>query len=79
MDMMSATETSTVDKLRLGLLYALRYETSADIPKLKSLMVDGGVPRPQVDLIDKLIAYSGQVWSWLFSIIHAHMSFYYYY
>lgn len=59
--MMNTVEISSVDKLRLGLLYALRYETSADLPKLKSLMVDGGVPRPQVDLIDKLILYAGQV------------------
>jgi hypothetical protein len=58
---MLASDISVVDKLRLGLLYALRYESSADMPWLKERMVEGGVPHSQVDLVDKLIKYAGQV------------------
>mmetsp|Transcript_4617 Transcript_4617/g.5933 ORF Transcript_4617/g.5933 Transcript_4617/m.5933 type:complete len:336 (-) Transcript_4617:131-1138(-) len=57
---MMGSDISFVDKLRLGLLYTLRFETSADLPRLKALMIEGGVPKPQVDLIDKLILYAGQ-------------------
>lgn len=60
-DMLKAPEISAVDKLRLGLLYALRYETSSDLVALKNMMVAGGVPRAQVDLVDKMLLYAGQV------------------
>jgi len=60
LDMLAAPAISAVDKLRLGLLYALHYETSADLPQLKERMVDGGVPREQVELLDKMIQYAGQ-------------------
>mmetsp|Transcript_40702 Transcript_40702/g.91505 ORF Transcript_40702/g.91505 Transcript_40702/m.91505 type:complete len:318 (-) Transcript_40702:204-1157(-) len=58
--MLAAPEVSPVDKLRLGLLYALRYETSADLGRLKDLMVHGGVPQAQVALVDKILLYAGQ-------------------
>ena len=61
--MLASPDISAVDKLRLGLLYALRYESTADLPRLKDRMVEGGVPSAQVDLIDKLLQYAGQV-SW---------------
>jgi hypothetical protein len=61
LDMLASAAISAVDKLRLGLLYALHYESSADIPRLKESMVEGGVPRAQVELLDKMIQYAGQV------------------
>jgi len=59
-EMLASPEISTVDKLRLGLLYALRFETSADLPLLKERMIEGGVPRVQVTLLDKMLQYAGQ-------------------
>lgn len=59
-EMLASLEISTVDKLRLGLLYALRFEASADLPLLKERMVEGGVPRVQVTLLDKMLQYAGQ-------------------
>lgn len=59
--MLSSADISTVDKLRLGLLYVLRYETSANLPQLKETMVEGGVPRAQVELLEKLLQYAGEV------------------
>lgn len=58
--MLASPEISAVDKLRLGLLYALRYEASADLARLKDRMVEGGVPRAQVTLLDKMLQYAGQ-------------------
>jgi hypothetical protein len=58
--MLASPEISAVDKLRLGLLYALRCEASADLAKLKDRMVEGGVPRAQVTLLDKMLQYAGQ-------------------
>ena len=59
--MIMSPEINAVDKLRLGLLYSLRYEASADIPRLKERLVEGGVPSAQVEIIDKMIQYAGQV------------------
>lgn len=47
------------DKLRLGLLYALRYEVSANLHMLKSAMTKGGVPGDMVSLIDVMLRYAG--------------------
>lgn len=59
-DMFDRKEVSPVDKLRLGLLYALRYETQADIPRLKERMIENGVPPSQTKLLDKIVRYAGQ-------------------
>eukprot|EP00594_Rhizosolenia_setigera_P018481 CAMPEP_0178977588 /NCGR_PEP_ID=MMETSP0789-20121207/24584_1 /TAXON_ID=3005 /ORGANISM="Rhizosolenia setigera, Strain CCMP 1694" /LENGTH=451 /DNA_ID=CAMNT_0020667027 /DNA_START=152 /DNA_END=1510 /DNA_ORIENTATION=- len=47
------------DKLRLGLLYALRYENTGNIPKIKEYMRQGGVPDDMVLLLDILLRYAG--------------------
>jgi vacuolar protein sorting-associated protein 45 len=47
------------DKLRLGLLYALRYETSANLHMLQSAMSKGGVPPDMVSLVNVMLRYGG--------------------
>ena len=49
----------TPDKLRLGLLYALRYEHSGNINKVKKEMMNGGVSSDMVSLVDKVLQYAG--------------------
>ena len=50
------------DKLRLGMLYALRYETATPnnaIPAVKEAMKRGGVPPDNVALVDAILRYAG--------------------
>ena len=47
------------DKLRLGLLFALRYEQSGNIHMLQSAMNKGGVPPDMVDLVNVMLRYGG--------------------
>ena len=47
------------DKLRLGLLYALRYETSGNINRVKTAMGKGGCTPEMVELIDSMLRYAG--------------------
>jgi len=57
----SATTVKIPDKLRLGMLYALRYENAAQsaIPAVKEAMRRGGVPPDSVDLVDAVLRYAG--------------------
>jgi vacuolar protein sorting-associated protein 45 len=48
------------DKLRLGLLYALRYETTGNLHMVQSAMTKNGVPAEMVQLIPLLLRYGGQ-------------------
>ena len=59
-EMFDRKEVSPIDKLRLGLLYALRYETQADTLRLKERMIESGVPPSQAKLVDKIVRYAGQ-------------------
>ena len=47
------------DKLRLGLLFALRYEQSGNIHMLQSAMNKGGVPPDMVELVNVMLRYGG--------------------
>jgi len=47
------------DKLRLGLLYALRYETSGNINMVQQAMKKGGVPPDMVNLVSVMLRYGG--------------------
>jgi vacuolar protein sorting-associated protein 45 len=49
------------DKLRLGLLYALRYESSANMHMLQQAMAKGGVPPDMVSLVATLLRYGGSL------------------
>ena len=54
------SSTKAADKLRLGLLYALRYEGTADLETLKRELIDGGVPHAKADLVDALLLRCGK-------------------
>ena len=63
-ELMSKLDSATVkipDKLRLGMLYALRYEnaTTNAIPAVKEAMKRGGVPPDHVALVDAILRYAG--------------------
>lgn len=47
------------DKLRLGLLYSLRYEVSGNIHMVQSAMAKGGVPPHMVNLVSVMLRYAG--------------------
>ena len=49
----------TPDKLRLGLLYALRYEHSGNLHVVKNRMKKGGVSSDMMSLMDKVLQYAG--------------------
>jgi vacuolar protein sorting-associated protein 45 len=59
MDKLGSNAVKVPDKLRLGLLYALRYETSANIHMVQSAMGKGGVPQDMVDLVNVMLRYGG--------------------
>ena len=48
------------DKLRLGLLYALRYETSGNINMVQQAMKKGGVPPDMVIFVSFMLRYGGR-------------------
>lgn len=50
----------SADKLRLALLYVLRYEDNANIPALKQELIDGGVNEEKVKLIDLILLKAGK-------------------
>ena len=70
-ELMSKLDSRTVkipDKLRLGMLYALRYEkpsaaaqggVPSAIPAVKEAMKRGGVPHDGVALVDAILKYAG--------------------
>ena len=61
MEKIRGTEFKAADKLRLALLYALRYEDTADISSLKRELLDAGVSQQKVQLIDAILRHGGKV------------------
>mmetsp|Transcript_23098 Transcript_23098/g.32544 ORF Transcript_23098/g.32544 Transcript_23098/m.32544 type:complete len:585 (+) Transcript_23098:177-1931(+) len=59
MDKLQSSHIQIPDKLRLGLLFALRYEHSANLHKVRAEMKKGGVSEHSISLIDTLIQYAG--------------------
>jgi vacuolar protein sorting-associated protein 45 len=59
MDKLDSPTIKMPDKLRLGLLYALRYETSGNLHMVQQAMKKGGVPSDMVDLIGVMLRYGG--------------------
>jgi vacuolar protein sorting-associated protein 45 len=59
MEKLSSDSVKIPDKLRLGLLYALRYEVSGNIHMVQSAMGKGGVPPDMVDLVKIMLRYGG--------------------
>jgi vacuolar protein sorting-associated protein 45 len=59
LDKLTSPTIKVPDKLRLGLLYALRYETSANLHMLQQVMSKGGVPADMMSLIPTMLRYGG--------------------
>jgi len=59
LEKLSSPHVKEPDKLRLGLLYSIRYENDGFITKVKDAMLTGGVSRENVQLVDILLRYSG--------------------
>jgi vacuolar protein sorting-associated protein 45 len=61
-ELMEKLDSPTIkipDKLRLGLLYALRYETSGNLHMVQQAMKKGGVPPDMVNLVNVMLRYAG--------------------
>ena len=50
---------SKIDKVKLVLIYSLRYEGDDRIQTLKNMLGENGIPSEQIRLIDSLINYAG--------------------
>jgi len=59
MEKLGSPSVKIPDKLRLGLLYALRYEVSGNINMVQQAMKKGGVPPDMVNLVSVMLRYSG--------------------
>ncbi len=59
LDKLGSMHIKIPDKLRLGLLFALRYEHSSNLHRVKSEMRKGGVPDEMIDLMDTILKYAG--------------------
>ena len=59
MQKLSSPTIKVPDKLRLGLLYALRYETLGNLHMVQSAMSKGGVPQDMVNLLPIVLRYGG--------------------
>eukprot|EP00980_Cylindrotheca_fusiformis_P011161 scaffold2559_cov118-Cylindrotheca_fusiformis.AAC.4 len=59
MEKLESPNVKIPDKLRLGLLYALRYETSGNLHMVKQAMKKGGVPPDMVNLVNVMLRYAG--------------------
>lgn len=60
MSSIRAEHIKSADKLRLAILYALRYEEMANVAQLKRELIDGGVPQHKVDIMDVVLQYAGK-------------------
>lgn len=52
-------KVQSADKLRLALLYLLRYESYNEIKEIKALLQDKGLNGQQLALLDAVLAYAG--------------------
>jgi vacuolar protein sorting-associated protein 45 len=59
LDKLNSTQIKIPDKLRLGLLFALRYEHAGNMHMLQSAMIKGGVSQDMVRLLPVLLRYAG--------------------
>lgn len=59
LEKLESRDIKVPDKLRLGLLYALRYEISGNIHMVQSSMSKGGVPADMVNLVPVMLRYAG--------------------
>mmetsp|Transcript_29157 Transcript_29157/g.64281 ORF Transcript_29157/g.64281 Transcript_29157/m.64281 type:complete len:592 (-) Transcript_29157:46-1821(-) len=59
MDKLASPMVKIPDKLRLGMLYALRYEDSGNVNLVKTAMSRGGVSEDMIQLVDTILRYGG--------------------
>lgn len=59
LDKLGSMHIKIPDKLRLGLLYALRYEHSGNVNRVKVEMKRGGVPDHMIDLMETILKFGG--------------------
>lgn len=59
LEKLNSPQVKIPDKLRLGLLYAIRYEASANMHMLQQAMAKGGVPPDMVQLVPTMLRYGG--------------------
>lgn len=58
-DMIRGTSITNMERLRLVLLYALRYEHDSSLGQLKDQLRNKGIGEEQVGLIDQLLRFAG--------------------
>ena len=59
MEKLDSPSVKIPDKLRLGMLYALRYEDSGNVNLVKTAMARGGVSEDMIGLVDTVLRYGG--------------------
>ncbi|OMJ69739.1 hypothetical protein SteCoe_32464 [Stentor coeruleus] len=59
MELLQNPRYNTMDKLKLVLLFALRYENDDKIGQLKDLLQNCGIKEEQVNLVDTISTYAG--------------------
>jgi len=59
-DMLKGDRITNMERLRLVLLYALKYEGDNSIAQLKKQLSSCGIGDDKIDLIDQLLHYAGQ-------------------
>mmetsp|Transcript_24795 Transcript_24795/g.58124 ORF Transcript_24795/g.58124 Transcript_24795/m.58124 type:complete len:592 (-) Transcript_24795:98-1873(-) len=59
MEKLGSPSVKIPDKLRLGMLYALRYEDSGNVNLVKTAMARGGVSEDMIELVDTVLRYGG--------------------
>lgn len=59
-DRIRSPKVKSADKLRLALLYLLKYESYNEIREVKTLLSERGLSAPQVALLDAVLEYAGE-------------------
>mmetsp|Transcript_31700 Transcript_31700/g.41897 ORF Transcript_31700/g.41897 Transcript_31700/m.41897 type:complete len:574 (+) Transcript_31700:80-1801(+) len=60
MDKLQDMRVKVADKLRLALLYAVRYETSGNLRSVRAALQDSGIGPDRATLVDTVLEYAGQ-------------------
>jgi len=60
MEKLQDARVKIADKIRLALLYAIRYETTGNLRSVRAALRDAGVPEDRAALMDIVLQYAGQ-------------------
>jgi len=58
-ELLGSTTITNMERLRLVLLYALRYEHESSQNQLRDMLRSKGIDEEQIDLVDQLLRYAG--------------------